>query len=215
MDHQLIQDVNEIVIPIGHRLALGDHTRHRLDVEIKRPQNRERRIKVQLPDVGCGIIRVVGLTAEYIQVLAEHLLLEELLIVGLTEIRVEVIGQMRILAWARQHGGVTVRIVPVGADEFLINPIEAFGRPTSEADPLSREWVAEATLKPAPCFRLAIRELINPKPSEVRSANPFEVIHRTKDDPGAAEPSALWECKHVRAGIEFKVNAFAIERLEQ
>ena len=87
-DHQLIQDVHNIQ-PAGSFLPLTDDRRHRIDVEIERPQDRHRWVPLNGSHIFLWIVGVVDLPAEDAQVLAENFLREELPVVALAERGIE------------------------------------------------------------------------------------------------------------------------------
>src|SRR5438128_396483 len=109
---------------------------------------------------------------------------------------------MNILARARQHGRVILRIFAVFLDEALVDPIETLGCPAGKTDALLRRRIAQPAHQPQPRLLFAVGQLIDAEPGEIGATNSLEMIHRAKQDLRALEDAFIRERQDVPGLVE-------------
>src|ERR1035438_506812 len=129
-------------------LDLRHYRRHRVHVEIQRPQQRAIRVRAQALHMIAAVEGAIHKSALQAQVLPKRFLLIKGLIVAVLQPFVEVrnfLEQVPVLVRLRDDRAVSRNRI---RNEFLINPVIAFRRPHGEAAKYIGLWVAQPSLQP-------------------------------------------------------------------
>ena len=202
--HDFVQHSHPAATDLRH------HRAHRVDVEIERPQQRQVRIDRQTSHMVSAIEGVIHQSPAHEQVLPEHFLLIELLVVAAFQALV-IIRHLSQQIFVFVRPGLNHFVPGLGVrNEPPVHPVIALWRPHSEAAQARGFRVAQPTFEPQPGALGRVGQLIQPEPGQVSSPQPLEFVHGPEQNPR----SAVLQLQGVLSFGVLVRNPVALEDLE-